>query len=498
MTQRVITRIMILSIIAGACVALAFEIALLIDLESYEWAPLWELIGLRGLLTIVALNVGLLALLSRLLHGLLGRPHPARRTSNVILAVTGLVALWVLQYMFLETPVTVRLALLTRGEAVAGQPNPADQDFSGFSLARRAAAASDRQRLQVMYSRVRVNNPDAYARHPIGATIDRYAERYGVDPSLLFFLTYIDSFYGEAVSGPVPFLRAMTSETIRDTVQVHLPAWFVESSPRRALVTGTTVNRLFGEALGFKLRYAVHKSTLDVSLQPYALNTYSDIFLVMQAYPGEFQDLLGAQPADPAAAALRESFLRLRDSALLRPYEQPYTPKPHVADWYDAHRADLERFSRAAFYVTLRNFDFATRVQALLSTYQRDYYRTRIGPQRWDALPDWQQVAMLAMIRDLYVPNVGHLAYNVYALPELNCTPLEYVANEAANSTAVNAAMDQLWRPTDYSKLWGGATYRLRVMNEIWELTHGKPIPGLGVEYTTEVARNVVWLTSRP
>jgi hypothetical protein len=137
-------------------------------------------------------------------------------------------------------------------------------------------------------------------------------------------------------------------------------------------------------------------------------------------------------------------------------------------------------------------------VQALLSRYQGDYYQRRLGADRWQALPRWQQVAMLAMIRDLYVPNVGKLGYNLYALPELNCTPPEFVASEAlSGSQPLPESPKVLWRPAQADKLWAGATYRLRILNDVWALAYRDPIPGLGIENTTGDARTVVWRVSR-
>jgi hypothetical protein len=260
--------------------------------------------------------------------------------------------------MFMDKPFTAPLEALTRSKTSISHTG-APEDFASFSLVRNAADPEARKHLAVMYERIRINNPDAYARNPIGATIDKYAHRYAIEPSLLFFLNYIDSFYGEAGAGPVPFLDGMTGETIRDTVQIHLPAWLVESSLRRWLASSSFLPNIFGKMPGFKLRYAFQKVTLDVSMQPYALNTFSDVFLVLKEYPDEFPKVFTGR--DPLAVALRESFLSVRDSALLRPYEQPYVHSPYTSEYYARYRKDLKRFTRAAFYSSVTNFDFATR-----------------------------------------------------------------------------------------------------------------------------------------
>src|SRR5262249_7707565 len=120
---------------------------------------------------------------------------------------------------------------------------PRADDFENFSLARQTSDAS-KDELRLMYERTFVNFPEIYKTHPIGATIDKYASRYEVDPALLFFLIYIDSYYGESVSGPIPFLRSMTPETVRDLVQIHLPGWFIEAPPRKYLVSSDIFDRL--------------------------------------------------------------------------------------------------------------------------------------------------------------------------------------------------------------------------------------------------------------
>jgi hypothetical protein len=471
------------------------ELVALTDLYSFEWAPLLHLLSPAGVAIILVLNCGLLLLAARAFHLWRGQPRRHHIAADLMLLVAALAAAWVLEWMFMTAPLTASLEGLARHKSSLSTTG-APEDFARFSLVRSAADPTTREHLAVMYERIRINNPNTYARNPIGATIDRNARRYGIDPALLFFLNYIDSFYGEAAAGPIPFLDGMTGETIRDTVQIHLPGWFVESRLRRWLTTSSFFTKLFGEKLGFKLRYAAQKFTLDVSMQPYALNTFSDVFLVLKEYPREFPEIFSG--SDPLSTALRDSFLRIRDSALLRPYELPYAHAPYPDEYYTRHRDDLKRFARAAFYSTVLNFDFATRVQALLSRYQSDYYRSRIGVERWDRYARWQQVAMLAMIRDMYTVNVGHPGYNRYAVPELNCTPLEFVAAEAiADAAKLEPSQERLWRPKNYLFLWGGAGFRLRVMNEVWALAYGQPMPRLPIETSWRDAQEVLQRFSR-
>ena len=488
-----ISRILLYLLLVGVAAALAAEIALLLDIFVFEYEPLMNLAGSEGLALLAALNVGLLVLGSRATCALRGRAHPFRIVANVVLLVWAVLLLWLLEWTFMETPLTVRVTSTSGAQAAATLPTAAQRDFEDFSIAQGTTDPAALARLQVMYERVRVNSPEVFDAHPLGATIDKYSQRYDVDPTMLFFFLYVGSFWGEATSGPAPFVRSMTPETVRDIVQVHLPGWFVESGVRTGLISSATLERLFGEGLGFKLRYALHKSTLDVSTQPYDLNLYSDVFLVLREYPEEFPEIAAGRPASPLTDALRSSFNALRNDGLRNPYEDPYAHRPLDDSYYDAKRSEFKKFARAAFYLLATDFDFATRAAALVLTYQRDYYRMRLGDDLWSQLPDWQKAAMLGMTRDLYMPAVGRLGYDLYALPELNCTPVEFVATAAvAERASLGQHQSQLWRPKDYQALWGGAATKLRILSELWVVIHGTALPGLDPENTVDAARAVV------
>ncbi len=73
------------------------------------------------------------------------------------------------------------------------------------------------------------------------------------------------------------------------------------------------------------------------------------------------------------------------------PYEDPYAHRALDDAYYDAKRSKFKKFARAAFYLLSTDFDFATRAAALVLTYQRDYYRKRLGDDSWSQLPDWQR-----------------------------------------------------------------------------------------------------------
>jgi hypothetical protein len=488
----------LLFLVVGAAVAFVIvEIAGLSDLYSFELPAILQLVGLRGITLILAVNVGLLALAVRGIYALRKRPPPFPRTLSAVLVLGALLALRAYDCVFMGHPITQRLVLLVRSDKPLVLDREAQRDFSSFSIVRGTTNTKSIERLRVMYERTRINNPAIYALHPIGSTIDKYAARYGIDPAVLFFLNYIDSWYGESGPGPVPFLRAMSPETVRDFVQTHLPAWFVESGLRRALIATPLFDHLFGQELGFKLRYAFHKATLDVSISPYALNTYSDIFLVLREYPEAFPEIFANPNGDPLNAAVFDSFRKLRASALVSPYERPYSRAAYGESYYGTNRENLKRFTRAVFYLTLLNFDFATRVQALLSKYEHDYYIARLGADNWGQIPAWQQAAMLVMIRDLYSGNVGHTGYNVYALPELNCTPIEWVSSAAiAEGGLPHHDTDKLWRPRHYEYLWAGAGYRLRVFSDVWSLAHGRAFPGIIAEDTVDDARRIVLIVT--
>ena len=98
---------------------------------------------------------------------------------------------------------------------------------------------------------------------------------------MLFYLLYLNNFYGEAVSGPLPFAAEMTGKTFRDFVQAHLSWWFVESTFRVQAIESNFFVLIFGERLGTKLKYAVQKATYDISVDPYDTNTLSDIYVIL-------------------------------------------------------------------------------------------------------------------------------------------------------------------------------------------------------------------------
>ena len=478
---------------AGLIAFVLTEVAVLADLYTFEFSPLYSMLGWQGLATIALINAAALSLLWTTIEIARGRVPRFPKSTGLLVLLAAFVGLWIIEWMFLEVPLSIRREVGSDRFVATTLPPAAEKDFRRFSLAQHAISDDALARLRVMYARAMINNTDSYSRNPLGSTIDRNAARYGIEPTFLFFRAYLISYYGEATSGPVPFLRSLTSEGIRDLVQIHLPGWFVESSVRRYLISSSFLPSIFGEAFGTKLRYAIHKATLDVSAQPYDLSTYSDVFAVLKEFPDQFPDVLAPGETDPLRANLRDSFMALADTALLVPFEEPYLARPYPESYYDEHREDLKRFARAAYYVTVSDFDFATRVQALLSAHHAGIYRARLSDELWNSLPDWQRQVMLAMPRDLFTPNIGRLAYNLYAIPELNCTPVEYIAASAAAERAqLQPTMASVWRPPNRDYLWAAAGYQLTVMNEIWALVNATPMPGINTNDTVDFASQVV------
>jgi hypothetical protein len=480
----------------GGLLGLACFLYALAHVRGFEWPTLNALLGVRGYLFILFMAAGLVIATVMLLHrAFVARPVArfSSLTVKVFLIAWGVAILWLAEWVFMEEPLTVQLRnRMVSADAQATAVSTALQRFTAdgsIAALTRQAPNADREKLATMLARVAINRPSVFARYPIGVTIARYAERYGVDPILLLHWTYIDSFYGEAPSGPMPFFAEVNGELFRDLVQAHLPPWFVESRLRRALIEGTVFDRLAGEAYGDKLRYAVQKATYDIAISPFMNSVYSDLFLVLHEYPGEFPELFG-----PAAATdpLARSFLAVKDIAVLPPYHDPYGHPPYGDAFYDQHRDELMDFGRAAVYRLISDYDFATRVQALVAKYYDGQYAARLGPERWAAVPEREKTALLAMLRDVYVPNIGKLSYNVYTDAELNLAPINYLAGEAASHFDAVVSTEKTWMPADTTRLWGATGLMLRVLAETWGVMTGDGLPKVHSADTIPDARVVI------
>jgi hypothetical protein len=205
-------------------------------------------------------------------------------------------------------------------------------------------------------------------------------------------------------------------------------------------------------------------------------SVFSDTFLVLRKYKSEFPELFAT---DARGDPLANAFLAIESDGLLEPYDDPYRQRRRDADYYDHHRDDLMSFARAAVYRLTSDFEFATKVQALVARYYSDQYAKRVGPSRWDALTERQQTTLLAMLRDVYTPNIGKLSYNLYLIPELNCTPIDFLADQVSEDFEAVRQTTRTWRPKHSERLWGSTGLMLRVLDEVWDVMTGIPLPGV-------------------
>jgi len=462
-------------------------------LERFELRPIAQLMGWTGVLVFGFLWCGALWLSLRTTRALLsGLPLSSLfqpRGALVLIVAWLLVAIWAAQWLLLSAPLNGVL----QGSADTAQLRAALNRSEPVAAALAANKTPEQlYALQVMAARVRVDKPPVFAEHPFWSTLQRYSDKYAVDPRLLLYWAYSNSFWGEAEAGRVPFLRAMTPETFRDFVQVHLPAWFIEAGWRRWLIESGFFRRTFGDGLGTKLTYAVQKATYDVSMEPYETELYSDLFVVVRKYESEFPELSQAQTADPLRAAFRRSYLRIRADAVVDPCENAYEPPRRTAEYYAASRDDLIAFARAAFYLFELDFDFATRVQALVARHLEESFRQSLGEATWAQLSAEQRATLLGMLTDIYMPNIGHLGYNVYTAVELQCTPLSFVQAEASGDVDALLHATKLWRPANYEVLWSGAGNRLRLLSEVWSVAAGAPLAGFNPTETLADAEKLL------
>lgn len=462
------------------------------DLRSFEIKPLMQLAGVSGLTTALAWISGAIIFTCVLLRSSCTQHYKLTKKTRFLLATWLILNLVIIDWLFLETPITfIFKKNLIYNTKTIDQFKFRD-DFYNFSLTTYNHNNAARPQLHKMYERIIFNNPDAYSKQPLGSTIDKYAKKYSIDPISLFFFAYINSFWGEATSGPMPFTHAMTSETFRDLVQAHLPSWFIESEARKWLITSNFFERVTGKYLGFKLRYAFHKATLDISTQPYDLNLFSDVLLVLKEYPNEFPELTEKNPT-PLIAAFQRSYHEIVNSALIPPYETPYYLPAYPDSYYKNYRDELKSFARSSFYLTITDFDFATRLMSLNIKYQINYYEKSLGSERWNALPKTEQISLIGMTRDLYTKNIGHPSYNLYSLPELNCTPVEFVANSfLEESPTPDSIQNKTWRPKNYQMLWGGAATKLRILSEVWMTVTDHTLPGIEPEDSLSATSRVI------
>jgi hypothetical protein len=503
MFWKVAKRVSLLTIGVGCLAILACEAYALSHIRTYEWQPLFAFFGWRGVAFTAFLSAGLIGIcIWALTAAVASSARIPLLGWRIGLLAWVIAVLWLADWVFLEKPLTLRITdtLISeadRREAVAAALDKARSDGSMAVLA--SDPRADQTRLALMLARIAVNKPDAFKGVSIGRTIDKYATRYNVSRTLLLHWTYIDSFYGEAPAGPLPMFRQLNGETFRDLVQAHLPPWFIESPLRVALIEGPWFDDLAGKSIGEHLRYAVQKADYDIAISPYMNSVYSDLFLIFREYQDEFPELFGSEPPpDPVAAALARSFLALKDTAFTPPYDRPYDQPPRNGAYYDRYRNDLMDFGRAAVYHLTSDFDFATKAQALVAKYYATQYAARLGDAQWAALSERQRTVLLAILRDVYVPNIGRPGPNLYLVTELVSTPIAFVAGEAAKNRDALGQTDKIWLPTQHQqyghpdRLWGATGLMLRALSETFRVTTGEPLAGVRPVDETENAITVI------
>jgi hypothetical protein len=467
---------------AAGLTLLALETYVVFDLRAFEYEPLLQLLGWEGVTFILFLSLGLaLAVYTCLKLLVQGRtqgdaPGPIVKLFLVLWTVA---ALWMLEWTFMERPLTVRLeeSLVTQEDkAAAVQDAIRTFDASGDLEALLGDKENaDRLRTAIILQRIRSNAPGVYEEHPIGVTIAKYAKKYEANPILLIYGAYVTSFYGEAVSGRMPFFNAVTGETLRDLIQAHLPWWFVESPVRSWLIESELLPTLAGAEIGNKLRYALHKATYDISQDPFSANTYTDALVILQQYPDQFPELFSAGSNNDA---LSRAALALGKTSIGQPLADPYSSPKWNEETYRQYRYDLITFARALLYRLYLDFDFAARLQALAFRYYSDHFSAYLG-DAWKEMSEAQRVALIAMSRDVYIPNIGRLSANVYALPELTWGGSRFVVQEAKQAGPAVLSTGRIWRPDDVARLWAGAGALLRVLSETWQVMTGQALPGV-------------------
>ena len=204
-------RVILIMFAGGGLVLLAFLLYAGADMRAFEWEPLFQLLGWKGLAFIFLLIGGLIVAVYQALRAGLGGSHVSSLPLKLLLGAWVLAVLWLVEWTFMEEPLTVRVAnglMLEGNKAAAVASAVARARRSGDRDALRSFAPSlDEEQVAVMLARISANRPSAFDAVPIGSTIARYAERYEIDPIVLLSMLYVGSFYGEATSGRMPFSR---------------------------------------------------------------------------------------------------------------------------------------------------------------------------------------------------------------------------------------------------------------------------------------------------
>lgn len=478
---------------------LAFVVYLLFNIYGFEYQYLWRMLGASGVAVGAFITLEAGYLFGRAARALVMQRYlfPINSLGRLIVIAWVAVLAWAGDWVLLtQNPVSVRVlpspSTEQRAKVLADAADRLPADLIPESL---RDDPKRRAQFVVMLERVAANRPHDYTAEAFLRAAKEYGTKYNVDPILAYYWAYLTSYYGEAPAGSVPFLRAMTSETIRDFVQVHLPSFLVEANWRRNLIEGPKLDGTnFLGHNGNDWKYAIQKATYDVSVEPFDTNVYTDVFLVLREYPAEFPEIFGDDPRKESInVALNDSFKALEPTTFMaKPYGGYYDVPRWQPAQYDELRRPLKTFARAAFYRFSLDIDFATRVQTLIAKYYMDQYRAVLGEATWNSLGNAKQIALVAILRDVYKPNIGKVSSNVYNLPEFNLAPFFFVSEAAKQDQAALVSDTGIWTPKDKEKLWAAADTKLRALSEVWRTYYGAPLPGVQPTETLQDAEDVV------
>ena len=212
-------------------VFIAIQVYVLLDIERYEISYLYVLIGLKGLFILFVIDVGLTLAVFHLFLITKNGTYPEGLSVKLFYVFWVLVLMWFIDWTFLETPMSVRIQKYfnkQNKQDFMQKNNTSKQAFEEFSLVKGIQDQKRKEHLYIMYERIRINSPDLYKENEPGSVIDKYAIKYDVDTTLIFFLNYIDSFYGEAVSRRVPYFNTFAI----DTNHLTNCNWFFKSDTR--------------------------------------------------------------------------------------------------------------------------------------------------------------------------------------------------------------------------------------------------------------------------
>jgi hypothetical protein len=477
----------------GIFLFLFFEIYLVQDLYSFELHHSFELFGLSGLLIFLWINIFSIYLLFTLISPK-NKDKIAKsniKKHSIFIVPTALLFLWILDWVFIENPISNRI-FAGENKAIRSDNLIKNEDLNSFSLYK-VASQESKDKIKIMYARIQANRYDRYQPLGFASKIDQLSTQYQIKPELLFYWLYMGSFWGEAVSAKMPFFKDMTAETFRDYVQIHLPYWFIESPLRVYLVESNLLENIFGSNFGKKLRYAFQKANYDISAEPYDVYIYTDIYIVLKKYRSEFPEIFENNSENKLNIAIADSITHLESNFSFTPCSPIYHQDSYSESFYNENRRHLIAFARSVFYKLMFDMDFATKIQALVAKNIDSNYEKALGKANWEKVSPDQKLAFIAMLRDVYRPNIGKVSHNLYNLPEFNCAPINFVIDSIKDNNNFNFNLDgNIWLPENHEYLWAGATKKLQILSEVLEITRGKPLQGIRPSKTIEQVKEKI------